>query len=223
MRLKILKTRGLLLAGLSMLLCLPVVYATLAPDFTLTDIDGNTFSLSDFRGQVVILEFFATYCGSCIDEIPHLMAIQQTRSLNQAFVIVAVSIWDQDTNERLRQFRDEYTIPWILARDTANVRRDYGVSALPTLFVIDQDGYVAYQHIDVIVETYTLVKEVSRLLADVNGDDLIDISDLSIVGMTYGLRADQSSYDPEADVNQDLIIDARDTAIIAWNWGATVP
>ncbi len=171
----------------------------------------------------MILEFFATYCGSCVDEIPHLKTVQHTRTLNQAFVIIAVSIWDQDTNERLGQFRDDYDIPWILARDTANVRRDYGVSALPTLFVIDQDGYVAYEHIDVIVEAYVFMKEVSRLLADINGDDLIDISDLSIAAVAYGRRAGQSGYDPAADVNHDRIIDARDTAIIAWNWGETIP
>lgn len=206
-----------------LLLCIPVVHGSPAPDFTLTDIDGNTFSLSDFRGQVVILEFFATYCGSCIDEIPHLKTIQRTQNLNRAFVIIALSIWDQDTNERLRQFRDDYDIAWILARDTTNVRGDYSVSALPTLFVIDQDGYITYEHIDEIVEASVLKREVSRLLADITGDDLIDIADLSLAATAYGTREGEAGYNPEANVNQDSVVDAMDIAIITWNWGEAIP
>ena len=72
------------------------VYALeVAPDFTITDIDGKEFTLSNYRGKVVVLDFFAIECPGCVDEIPHLKALQG--EFGEDLVIIAI-----DTNARQR-------------------------------------------------------------------------------------------------------------------------
>jgi cytochrome c biogenesis protein CcdA/PKD repeat protein/glutathione peroxidase-family protein len=134
---------------------------SLAPEFGLTDIDGNAFSLSDFRGRVVIAEFFTSWCGRCIDEIPHLKALQN--EYDTQIEILSISVENDDTNAILRQFRDQYQIPWIVAKDTAGLRGRYNITAYPTLYIIDADGYIHYHHVGT-VEASTLIDEVSQLI-----------------------------------------------------------
>ena len=143
-----------------MLSCSQIVHATLAPDFTLVDIDGNTFSLVDFRGKVVILEFFSTTCSVCKDEIPHLKVVED--EFGQRLVIISLALW-ANSDATLRQFRDYYNIAWIVANDAANVHQNYNASHVPTLYVIDREGYIRYQHIGETAAS-VLEEEVSELL-----------------------------------------------------------
>ncbi|GEM_PF-3358645 len=152
----------LLLAILSLHLYIQIVEAGIAPNFTLQDIDGSTFSLSDFRGKVVLLDFFATWCGPCRDEMPHLKDVQE--EFSEELVVISISVDpDYDTIERLKQFRQDYDITWILARDTADVHVQYNISAIPTIYLIDQEGYVRLHHIG-LMEENVLTIEVSKLL-----------------------------------------------------------
>ena len=80
-----------------------VIAQGIAPDFTLTDIDGVEFSLSDHRGRVVLLDFFATWCGPCVDEIPHLRLLHS--EFGEDFIIISISVDPySDTVEDLQQF-----------------------------------------------------------------------------------------------------------------------
>lgn len=143
------------------LLYLRIAYCGLAPDFTLTDIDGKTFSLSDFKGKVVILDFFATYCPPCREEMSHLKTVQ--REFGNKVVIISISVWKEDTDEKLKEFRSNYGITWILARDTANVRGKYDVPTIPTLCIIDQEGYIQHYHHG-LTEASVLIGEINELL-----------------------------------------------------------
>jgi len=147
---------------LVLLMCSQLVYGELAIDFTLTDIDGNTFSLSDFQGKVVILDFFARYCPPCREEMSHLKTVQD--EFGSRLVVVSISVWVDDTDENLRQFRDEFDITWIVARDTEGLRQKYEVTTLPGLFIVDQEGYIGYHHVG-LTESSVLAGEVSALLA----------------------------------------------------------
>ena len=129
-----------------------VLAQELAPDFTLTDIDGSEFSLGDFEGRVVLLDFFATWCGPCISEIPHL------RSLHEEFgddlVIISISVSpSSDSVANLQEFRQDYEMTWTIARDTAGMSDDYGIQYIPTLVVIDQEGYIKHQHVGLTDES----------------------------------------------------------------------
>ncbi|TRO54593.1 redoxin domain-containing protein, partial [Candidatus Bathyarchaeota archaeon] len=134
---------------------------SLAPEFSLTDIDGKTFHLSDYRGRVVILEFFTSWCGRCIDEIPHLKAVQTEYGTH--IVILSISVEDDDTNAVLQQFRDQYQIPWIVAKDTAGLRGRYNITAYPTLYILDAEGYIRYRHVGP-VEASALSNEVKEII-----------------------------------------------------------
>jgi len=123
-----------------------VIAQEIAPDFTLTDIDGVEFSLSDHRGKVVLLDFFSLRCGPCIDEIPHLKAVHE--EFGEDLIIISISIDPYyDTVEKLQQFRQEHEIGWIVARDTIGIYGQYDVQLLPTLAIIDQEGYIQHRHV----------------------------------------------------------------------------
>ena len=139
----------------------PGVYKP-APDFTLVDIEGETFSLSDYHGRVVLLDFFATWCKPCILEIPHLREVYHAYGGEIAIISISVDP-DHDTVQLLREFRDEHGILWRVARDTSGVSEEYGIQYIPTLFIIDQNGYIRYQHVGV-TESSTLMDEIDSLL-----------------------------------------------------------
>ena len=168
----------LLTAALMLLVALAIYYAwqqthpsqssppsgEAAPPFTLTDIDGKTFSLEDFRGKIVILDFFFIRCPPCQEEVSHLTEV--FRRYRGKVMIISISVdLNFDTTQRLQQFRREHQIEWIIARDTADVAGAYGVTAVPTLLVIDQDGRIRYRHIGLTPST-TLLREVEALLGE---------------------------------------------------------
>lgn len=117
-----------------------------APDFTLTDIDGNTFTLSDHRGKVVLLDFFITSAGTCIEMQPVLREIRDNFT-EEELVMISVSVGYGDTVEDIREFRSEHSASWIFANDTQNLKMSYAVRGIPMEFIIDVNGYIHYEHL----------------------------------------------------------------------------
>nr|MDO8134110.1 TlpA disulfide reductase family protein [Candidatus Njordarchaeum guaymaensis] len=115
-------------------------------DFTLNDINGVRFSLSDFKGKVVLIDFFATWCPPCIDEVPNLRALRKLYP-NDTLVMMSISIDPiHDTEPVLKIFAEAYGMTWIIASDTAGVANKYGIVAIPTIILIDQQGYIQSKH-----------------------------------------------------------------------------
>jgi len=220
-RFKVFMTLSLLFFVTSIsLVCSQVVYGEQLPDFTLTDIDGNTFSLSDFRGKVVVLDFFARYCPPCRTEMSHLKAVQD--EFGSRLVIVSISVWIDDTDENLRQFRDEFDITWIVARDTEGLRQKYDVTELPVLFIIDHEGYEQHRHVG-LTDKSILQEEISEIITaidDVNGDGLVDIFDVVLVSLAFDSRRGDPNWNQAADLNIDDIVDIFDIVILANNIGS---
>lgn len=130
---------------------------SLAPDFTLTDVNGEVFSLSDYRGKAVVVEFMRTTCGACISQEPRLRELRS--KFGNDIVMVSVDPVG-DTEELLRQHRDQNVPGWIAIRDTSGITDTYRVQATPTIIIIDKNGYIAYQHVG-ITESSVLINEVS--------------------------------------------------------------
>ncbi len=114
-----------------------------APDFELRDIDGKVHRLSDYRGKVVVLNFWATWCPPCREEMPSMeLARQMIRG--EDIVILAVNVGeDEDT---IFRFTGDYPVEFPLLVDReAKVIRSYPVIGLPTTYVIDPRGYVTHR------------------------------------------------------------------------------
>jgi thiol-disulfide isomerase/thioredoxin len=143
-----------------------VWYATqantgLAPDFTLTDLEGTTFSLTDFRGQIVIIDFMATWCGPCRLQMPYYKEVWE--KYDDKIVIISIDIDVRETEGTLRAFAQDYPYAtWIWARDTANLGEAYKITAIPTTVIIDQEGSIRFTH--GVTSSSTLIQEIEELI-----------------------------------------------------------
>ena len=111
-----------------------------APDFAVETFDGETLRLSDLRGQVVVLNFWASWCPPCRWEMPFFETIsQEYKDRGVVFLGIAIS----DTIEDASDFADSAGVTYPLALDTTNeIARDYETLGLPTTFLIDKDGVI---------------------------------------------------------------------------------
>jgi len=112
-----------------------------APDFTLPDINGNKHRLSDYRGKVVLLNFWAKWCAPCLAEMPSMESLK-TKLKDEAFVILAVSIHKEDLGS-LKKFVEEKHYGFtVLHSPDGSIQNLYNTGAIPTSFVIDKSGTV---------------------------------------------------------------------------------
>jgi peroxiredoxin len=122
-----------------------------APDFTLEDLSGNSVSLKQFRGQIVFLDFWATWCAPCRFSIPELVDLQK-RYGDQGLVVLGISLDDPQmfNNAYLSEFKKQFKMNYRVLRATMKVAQDYfGTEpmAIPTLFVIDREGRIVAKHV----------------------------------------------------------------------------
>jgi peroxiredoxin len=113
-----------------------------APPFSLRTLDGRSIRLQDFRGKVVVLDFWATWCKPCVASMPHLSQMQQ-RYAGRGLVVVGVSMDDLGAAD-VRRFADDLGVKFRLAMADDRVLDAYGpIRALPTTYFIDRRGTVA--------------------------------------------------------------------------------
>jgi peroxiredoxin len=117
---------------------------TRAPEVVLADLDGETLRLSDHRGKVVLVGFWATWCGPCRREVPHLKALQ-AQYASRGFDIIGLSV-DRDDDDGVRDFVREHGMSWPNAVANEEVIASFGsVQAIPTTFIIDRQGNIAHR------------------------------------------------------------------------------
>jgi pSer/pThr/pTyr-binding forkhead associated (FHA) protein/peroxiredoxin len=116
----------------------------MAPGFKLQNSNGEWVSLSSFRGKVVFLNFWATWCGACRSEMPSLEALYKNFRNEKGFAVLTVSV-DQQGTETVRPFLDRtgYDFP-VLLDQTNQVSSEYGVSGIPATFLIDGSGKIIW-------------------------------------------------------------------------------
>ena len=118
----------------------------LAPDFRLQDLDGRVVMLSDFRGKTVVLNFWATWCPPCREEMPEFQALWDERGTGGSddLVVLAVNFLRDDTVGAATKFieANEFTFPVVFDTTRGDVAARYGVRGLPATFFIDRNGIV---------------------------------------------------------------------------------
>jgi len=116
----------------------PIAVGSLAPDFELPLLDGGTIRLSDLRGKVVFLNFWATWCAPCREEIPMLNELQLAYG-ERGLDIIAISPEEADV---LEEFQADNPVEYTSLIGTEELVHEYGALGYPTAFLIDGDGYV---------------------------------------------------------------------------------
>jgi len=141
---------------------------TTLPAFTLTDLDGKTMSSADWKGKVVLVNFWATWCGPCRAEIPDLVALQE--KYRDQVVVVGISE-DEGPVDTVRKFTAERKVNYPIVMTTPDIEKLFpGIVALPTTFILDKDGKVVQKHVGMLHARET--EATARLLAglEVNAD-----------------------------------------------------
>lgn len=135
----------------------------LAPDFTLSQPDGQKLQLSSYRGKVVLLDFWATWCVPCREEIPHFVEMQQQYG-SQGLQIIGVSM--DDSPDPVRPFYQQMHMNYPVVMGNAQIGESYGgVLGLPIAFLIERDGRIYKKHIGATNAT-VFEREITTLLAN---------------------------------------------------------
>lgn len=135
----------------------------LAPDFALRDVNGATVRLSDYRGKVVLLNFWATWCGPCKIEIPWFIEFEQKHK-DRGFAVLGISM-DDGGWEVVRPFLARMNVNYRTLMGDETVAELYGgVASLPTSFLIDREGRIASAHVGLVSKS-VYEDEIEQLLA----------------------------------------------------------
>lgn len=141
------KVRNAVVAGVLLTLAVDVYAVNIkdsAPDFTLKNLEGTNLRLEEYRGQVVLINFWASWCGPCRQEMPLLERIHQ-RYQDAGFAVLGVNVEGEAAAARKITDKTKVTFP-VLIDAGQKVSEEYNVEAMPSTVLVDRDGVVRYIH-----------------------------------------------------------------------------
>jgi len=130
----------------------PASKRNVAPDFEVKDANGQTFHLADYKGKVVLLNFWATWCGPCKVEIPWFIDFEKNYK-DRGFAVVGISL-DDDGWDAVKPYIERRKMNYRVALGNMQIEHLYGgsegIESLPTSFIVDRQGKVAGVHVGLI-------------------------------------------------------------------------
>ena len=137
---------------------------------TMQTIDGGLLEMSDLRGKVVLVNFWATWCGPCREEIPYLASL--TERYPEHLVVIGVSE-DAGGVDMVEAFADQYGVNYPIVMSTPEIKRAFpGVFALPTSFVVDPDGQMVQTHVGLI--SPVILEQETRYLSSLSNNATVE-------------------------------------------------
>jgi peroxiredoxin len=134
-----------------------------APEFTLKDSNGQTVHLTDYKGKVVLLDFWATWCGPCKVEIPWFIEFEQ-QFKDRGFAVLGVSM-DEDGWDAVKPYIEDHKINYRVMLGNEQVSDIYGgLDSLPTTLLIDREGKIASVHIGLSLGKEEFRDDIDHLL-----------------------------------------------------------
>lgn len=130
-----------------------------APPLEGTTMSGERLSLASYRGQVLVVDFFATWCGPCKEAIPHLVSLKDKYG-RQGAQILGLAV--DDTPKALRDFISAKRINYPVVQSNEDLETEYGIRSLPTLFVINKKGVVVGRFQGISDQTLKQVEDLIR-------------------------------------------------------------
>ncbi len=168
-----------------------------APEFKVITLDAKLLSLADYKSKVVLLNFWATWCGPCRAEVPDLVELQN-KYQNQLQIIGLVV--DDDDQEAIKKFVDQFGINYPVAIATDALRLEYGgIPALPTSFVLDAEGRVVQKH-EGLRDPVLYEVEIRSLLALPIGN--VKVETFEDTGQIFLKHADRATQLPGVDLSK---------------------
>ncbi len=134
-----------------------------APDFALRDAKGAVVKLSDYKGQVVLLDFWATWCGGCKQEIPWYLEFDQ-KYRRKGLTSIGVAM-DEDGWKTVTPWLAEHPISYTIVMGDKDIAERYRVNSMPVTLLIDRNGRIADSHVGV-VDRESWEKEIQQLLQE---------------------------------------------------------
>lgn len=135
-----------------------------APDFTVTDMDGNSVQLSQFKGQPVVLNFWASWCPPCVREMPAFDRVYQEQGEEVVFMMINMTDGQRETREKAIAFVEEEGFTFPIYFDTEQDAADaYVISSIPRTILIDREGNVTYDRAGVMTEE-SLLEQIELIL-----------------------------------------------------------
>jgi len=168
-----------------------------APDFKLTGLDGKPVTLADSHGKVILLNFWATWCGPCRAEIPDLVELQN--KYKDRLQILGLVV-DEDDQDAIKEFAEKFGINYPVAIAGNDIRFQYGgIAALPTSFVLDAEGRIVQKH-EGLRDPLLYETEIRSLLGLPIGS--VKVETFEDTGQIFLKNADRASELPGVDLSK---------------------